>query len=144
MTSLGIQPGLVGRIFESIDQAGASLEQGDSPDDFRRAYVRLAELRGLLRSVSEFGETPENRFASWIFWEIFPLIPWGGLHEKTEQWFVANKEALAELRTLTSLFLKDIKRALEDDSYEHFMDASKDFMFKGFKIERSTVPVPKK
>ncbi|MCK4730939.1 MAG: hypothetical protein KAT65_00645 [Methanophagales archaeon] len=99
-----------------------------------RLVLRLVINAGnKIKSIPEFEETPENRFATFIVWNIIGQT--GSIFQnKTKEWYKVNENTIKEIGEALMNYLRQIRDSLENESYEDMMEASKGYFVTFVKI----------
>ncbi len=127
MTSMGIGREIVGSIVSKTDDVLKILKESSDP---RMSYSSLAKLRTTIKYVPEFQDSPEIRFATFVFWAVIGSGTWGKIPEGADDWMVSSRGEMEELIQNTIVFLESVRKAFESDEADILLDASKDFLYK--------------
>jgi hypothetical protein len=107
-----------------------------------RLVLRLVIIAGnKIKSIPDFEETPENRFATFIVWTIIGQT--GAIFQnKRKEWYKVNENPIKELGDALMNYLRQIKDSLENESYEDMMEVSKEYFatFVGI-TDKFTIPL---
>lgn len=108
-------------IIKSIDDALSSLEK---QDDIEKSFRNLAETSNKIKNFSDFEDTPENRFVSFLGWSMISLaqMSFKVKSEKSEQ---LNKEENDKIKAALSDYLINIRQGFQDKSYQKVVESSK-------------------
>ena len=110
-------------IVQSIDDTLSSLEK---PDEQEKSIRSLSEAGNKIRNFSDFEDTPENRFVSFLGWSMISLAQLNlKTPEKSDQ--TTSKKENDMLKAALAEYLINIKQGLQERSYQKIVEASKNF-----------------
>ena len=135
---LVVHENLVEPIAKDIEEARRSFNE---KKDLRLVLHLVGGVQNKIKNIPEFEDTPENRFATFVVWNIIGQT--GGLFQgKTKEWYETNEKNLEKLGVALMDYLNKIKESLEKGSYEDILRLSKEYFFTLIKIsEKLTISI---
>lgn len=122
--ALTADPKIVGLINKCADDI---LENIVSDNDVRKAITYIPEYVQKVRAVAELYDTEENRFTSWIVWNIFSTVQ--QLDGHTDEWYKDNKEHLDKIKNEMKEYVKNLKEGFSKEDFNIIIESSKKFFF---------------
>ena len=135
---LVVHENLVKPIAEGIEEA---IRDFNEKKDLRLVLHLIGDVRNKIKIIPEFEDTPENRFATFVVWNVIgqtELLFRG----KTKEWYETNEKNMEKLGVALIDYLNKIKESLEKGSYEDILRLSKEYFFTLVKIsDKLTIPI---
>ena len=122
---LDIPKNLIEPVSKDIEEAVKVLQDGG---DIGVGLRRVGDLRAKLQAIPNFKDTPENRFATFIVWDIIGKTL-TVLRAGNEEWRETNEKPLTEIRVALTDYLIKLNDYFEKGSYTDIIRASKDYFF---------------
>lgn len=129
---------IVKPIAKDIEEAIKSFSE---KKDIRLVLRLVISAGNKIKNIPEFEETPENRFATFIVWNIIGQT--GAIFQnKRKEWYKVNENTIKELGDALMNYLRQIKDSLENESYEDMMGVSKEYFATFIEItDKFTIPL---
>ena len=127
---LVVHENLVKPIAKDIEEA---IRGFNEKKDLRLVLHLVMGVKNKIKNIPEFEDTPENRFATFVAWDVIgqTLLLFKG---KTKEWYEINEKNTGELGVALMDYLHKIKESLENGSYEDMLRVSKEYFFTFVKI----------
>jgi hypothetical protein len=113
-------------IVQSIDDTLSSLEK---PDEQEKSFRSLSETANKIKNFSDFEETPENKFVSFLGWSMISIAQMNlkKTPEKSDQSTPISKKENDMIKESLAEYLINIKQGFQEKSYQKIVEASKNF-----------------
>lgn len=117
-------------IMEDLAELQSLLSSGV---DLRKILRRIPNIQMKIRTLPEYYETPENRFSSFLIWSLIGET-FSHLEDKTENWYEENKKTIDQIQNVSAEYFKDLKVAIDEDSFEKIITSCMVFFSKTNKL----------
>ncbi|MCS4538545.1 MAG: hypothetical protein HYY67_06800 [Thaumarchaeota archaeon] len=101
----------------------------DRKEDIRKTLTLLPAISTKLEIATELNETPESRFLHFLVWALIESVRYSYQSDK-EEWYELNSEAISAARPILRNYLMSIKKFLQKQDMNEFIQASMIFLFK--------------
>lgn len=95
---------------------------------------KISSIQNSFRTIADFDNTPENRFLSYIMWDMLKMFSTIASNCIKEEWYQENKDTLFKVKDIFVEFLENSKNGLDDESFDQLVQHSKTYFYKTYDI----------